>query len=157
MSKQASVDYRPITISPGHPMLGTPVDPRTNIGRYLNDVSRMMGEEGYRWRHRIFLPPVTSPMLHESPDHRTMTMGGRPKWRKNTLLPNPKTMWLVYNRCGTTPGFGFFKQYFTLMLCTCAAGVVVSCKIPILATRVRFPGGALLLSLDDFFLFCFLN
>ena len=23
-----------------------------------------------------------------------------------------------------------------------AAGVVVSCKIPILATRVRFPGGA---------------
>ena len=24
----------------------------------------------------------------------------------------------------------------------CAAGVVVSCKIPILATRVRFPGGA---------------
>ena len=24
-----------------------------------------------------------------------------------------------------------------------AAGVVVSCKIPILATRVRFPGGAL--------------
>ena len=27
----------------------------------------------------------------------------------------------------------------------CAASVVVSCKIPILATRVRFPGGALLL------------
>ena len=26
----------------------------------------------------------------------------------------------------------------------CAAGVVVSCKIPILATRVRFPGGAIL-------------
>ena len=25
---------------------------------------------------------------------------------------------------------------------TSAAGVVVSCKIPILATRVRFPGGA---------------
>ena len=60
-----------------HPMLGTPVDPRTNTGWYLNDVSRMMGEEGDRWRHRIFLPPVTSPMLHESPDHRTMTMGVR--------------------------------------------------------------------------------
>ena len=31
-----------------------------------------------------------------------------------------------------------------------AAGVVVSCKIPILATRVRFPGGARL-----FFLFSY--
>ena len=28
------------------------------------------------------------------------------------------------------------------LLTLCAAGVVVSCKIPILATRVRFPGGA---------------
>ena len=28
------------------------------------------------------------------------------------------------------------------------AGVVVSCKIPILATRVRFPGGARTFSLD---------
>ena len=31
------------------------------------------------------------------------------------------------------------------------AGVVVSCKIPILATRVRFPGGAI------FFLLWFFN
>ena len=35
-----------------HPMLGTPVDPRTDTGRYFNDVSRMMGKEGDRWRHR---------------------------------------------------------------------------------------------------------
>ena len=33
------------------------------------------------------------------------------------------------------------NQNFSL-LTLCAAGVVVSCKIPILATRVRFPGGA---------------
>ena len=32
----------------------------------------------------------------------------------------------------------------------CAAGVVVSCKIPILATRVRFPGGAGLAFLNIF-------
>ena len=31
---------------------------------------------------------------------------------------------------------------FSLQSLGCAAGVVVSCKIPILATRVRFPGGA---------------
>ena len=30
-----------------------------------------------------------------------------------------------------------------------AAGVVVSCKIPILASRVRFPGGALFLILQE--------
>ena len=29
------------------------------------------------------------------------------------------------------------------VVCLCTAGVVVSCKIPILATRVRFPGSAL--------------
>ncbi len=43
-------------------------------------------------------------------------------------------------------------------LLTSAAGVMVSCKIPILVTRVRFPGGAILiLNFDvviyDFFLF----
>ena len=70
---------------------------------------------------RKFLCLITSPMQPESPDHRTMTMGVRsatcPKWRKNTLqvhrILNQKTMWLLYYRCGTTPGFVFLKQYFT--------------------------------------------
>ena len=35
------------------------------------------------------------------------------------------------------------------------AGVVVSCKIPILATRVRFPGSALFLPREDFSFFSF--
>ena len=37
-------------------------------------------------------------------------------------------------------GPGFNPRH--LQVAICAAGVVVSCKIPILATRVRFPGGA---------------
>ncbi len=45
--------------------------------------------------------------------------------------------------------FYFFPSHVS------TAGVVVSCKIPILATRVRFPGGALFLLWGscDFFLF----
>ena len=47
-------------------------------------------------------------------------------------------------------GFLYFKwcewQYMLVVLCwwylVSTAGVVVSCKIPILATRVRFPGSA---------------
>ena len=35
---------------------------------------------------------------------------------------------------------------FELLYKQRAAGVVVSCKIPILATRVRFPGGAQVLA-----------
>ena len=35
--------------------------------------------------------------------------------------------------------------YFSLYY-NCVAGVVVSCKIPILATRVRFPGDAIFFS-----------
>ena len=35
----------------------------------------------------------------------------------------------------------WISQIFTLE-CQSVAGVVVSCKIPILATRVRFPGDA---------------
>ena len=34
------------------------------------------------------------------------------------------------------------KKYLAIHVLTSAAGVVVSCKIPILVTRVRFPGGA---------------
>ena len=36
----------------------------------------------------------------------------------------------------------FFPSNVSREKCSCVAGVVVSCKIPILATRVRFPGDA---------------
>ena len=48
-------------------------------------------------------------------------------------------------RCQFDSIFVFFNS-ITERPIQCAAGVVVSCKIPILATRVRFPGGA-----NDFF------
>ena len=44
-------------------------------------------------------------------------------------------------RCQFDSIFVFFNS-ITERPIQCAAGVVVSCKIPILATRVRFPGGA---------------
>ena len=47
-------------------------------------------------------------------------------------------------RCQFDSIFVFFNS-ITERPIQCAAGVVVSCKIPILATRVRFPGSALLL------------
>ena len=39
---------------------------------------------------------------------------------------------------------GIYLQYFSG-----TAGVVVSCKIPILATRVRFPGSAVILDNEN--------
>ena len=44
-------------------------------------------------------------------------------------------------RCQFDSIFVFFNS-ITERPIQCAAGVVVSCKIPILATRVRFPGDA---------------
>ena len=46
-------------------------------------------------------------------------------------------------RCQFDSIFVFFNS-ITERPRQCAAGVVVSCKIPILATRVRFPGDAIL-------------
>ena len=43
-------------------------------------------------------------------------------------------------------------QWPTITQLQGAAGVVVSCKIPILATRVRFPGGAFFSLFIDRFL-----
>ena len=37
---------------------------------------------------------------------------------------------------------GYQEQFQLIYICIGVAGVVVSCKIPILATRVRFPGDA---------------
>ena len=39
--------------------------------------------------------------------------------------------------------FNYHQVVYSSRISHCAAGVVVSCKIPILASRVRFPGGAL--------------
>ena len=48
-------------------------------------------------------------------------------------------------RCQFDSIFVFFNS-ITERPIQCAAGVVVSCKIPILATRVRFPGDATFLA-----------
>ena len=46
------------------------------------------------------------------------------------------------HRCNMSTNARQYNHKFCTQIITSAAGVVVSCKIPILATRVRFPGGA---------------
>ena len=42
-------------------------------------------------------------------------------------------------------------MYQSFKMCLCTASVVVSCKIPILATRVRFPGSAIIFGMLSIF------
>ena len=111
MSGQISVDNRPMSVRcllsrTWPPMLGTPVDSRPDIGRYLNDVSKMGGrleksvETSGDFNSELSLSDHL-PMLPESPGHRTMTTGVRPatgpKWPQNTSevhrKPNRSVMW----------------------------------------------------------------
>ena len=71
MSKQTSVYYRPISIPQGQ---GTPVDPRPDIGRYLNDVERMVG----RWRWSIQTSENINSQLFLSYPLRSVTRESRP-------------------------------------------------------------------------------
>ena len=68
------------------PMVGTPFDPRPDMGRYLSDVSRMVR----RWDLSVetsgffFYCPINYLMLPERPGYRAGTMSVRsatsPKW-----------------------------------------------------------------------------
>ena len=72
------------------------------------------------------------------------------------LRKHPGKMQIAFHLCvWTYNGEGphnFLHLIWNFISIIGAAGVVVSCKIPILATRVRFPGGAVLNFYKNFYI-----